>query len=214
MSIREYKAYVTRELKMTNDAGGFSGYASAYAKDLQNDRIAPGAFAQSIQEKRGQIPILFNHDADQWLGFSTSLAEDGKGLAFSGQLATDTSGGADAYALLKTAAALDYRVGMSIGFIALDWDYEGEVRTIKQIDLWEASLTPFPAQPKAYVADVKSIRDLERHLRDVEGFSKTDAKRFVRVLSGLTLSSGGMLDDAPDSRHNRVLRGLVGAASE
>src|SRR5215472_13974711 len=37
------------------DQGLFSGYASAWTKDSTGDRIAPGAFAQSITDKRGSV---------------------------------------------------------------------------------------------------------------------------------------------------------------
>jgi HK97 family phage prohead protease len=206
----EYKAYTFRELK-TEGNGVFSGYASAYTRDLQNDRIAPGAFGQTIADKKGKVPILYNHDSDQLpLGFSTSLAEDGKGLMLSGQLATSTSAGADAYAMLKTAAEVGFRMGLSIGFVADDWEWNADdnSRLINSIDLWEVSLTPFPAQPKAYVADVKTFRDFERHLREAERFSRSDAKRILRLVSELNLPSRGTPDGAYE-RHSRILRAFA-----
>jgi HK97 family phage prohead protease len=200
----ERKTFPMTEIK-TDKNGSFSGYASAYSKDLQGDKIQPGAFGQTIAAKKGMVPILYNHDSDQPpLGFSTSLAEDGKGLMLNGQLATNTSTGADAYAMLQLAADIGYRMGMSIGFMADDWEWDDQnnLRTIKQIDLWEVSLTPFPAQPKAFVADLKTFRDLERYLRDADGLSRTDARRVMRLMSDLNLSSRGMPDDA--NRYNRV----------
>lgn len=203
--LRERKSFPVLELKTLAD-GAFEGYASAYAKDLQGDRIMPGAFAQSIADKRGQIPIFYNHDDNNWVGFSTSLAEDGKGLKLAGQLATNTTAGKDVYELLKAAAAADFRVGMSIGFIANDWDWEGDARTLKEIDLWEASITPFPAQPKAFVSDVKSVRDFEKYLRDAEHFSRADARRLAVAYSRLNLSSSGTPDDT--DRSNRLIDGI------
>jgi len=206
LETKRYVYVALRELK-TDQNGVFSGYASAYAKDLQGDKILPGAFAQSIAAKRGQIPILYNHDDGEWIGLSTSLAEDGKGLALTGQL-FDTTAGKDAYQLLKGAAALDYRVGMSIGFTANDWDYgdDNATRTLKEIDLWEASLTPFPAQPKAYVADVKRVREFERYLREAD-ISRAESRRLVRAITERSLwSPRGTPGDTPP---NRLLRGLL-----
>ena len=104
-------------------------------------------------------------------------------------------------------------MGLSIGFTTDDysWDDQTGLRTINAIDLWEVSLTPFPAQPKAYVADVKTFRDLEDHLRDAERFSRADAKRIVRLVSELNLSSRGTPDGA---NANRLLRGLLAAQQE
>jgi hypothetical protein len=207
--MRETKTFPLYDLK-TDDGktGVFSGYASAYTKDVYGDTIAPGAFAQSIRDKRGKVPILMNHDPSQVVGFSQSLAEDGKGLMLNGQLALDTTAGKDVYGLLQTASAMDYRMGMSIGFDANEWEMAADgSRNLQEIDLWEVSITPFPAQPKAYVSDVKTVRDVEKYLREVEHFSKVDAKRFVSIMSDLNLSSGGMLADA--NRHSRVLRAFA-----
>lgn len=193
------------QLKTDGNAGQFSGYASTYNLDLQNDRIQPGAFAQSIADKKGKVPVFFNHE--DWIGISTSLAEDGKGLAMTAELALGNAIADNAYALMQKAASLDFRVGMSIGFTAQDWDWDGNVRTLKEINLYEVSITPFPAQPKAFVSDMKTFRDLEKHLRDVECFSKSDAKRILRAVADYNQSSGGMLDDA----HTPLVRRLLAA---
>ena len=188
--VREWKTFAFEGCTVKaaadgSDTGEFSGYASTWAKDLTGDQIAPGAFAQSITVKKGKIPIFFNHDSDQWIGFSTALAEDHKGLMLNGQLALKTSMGADAYQLLQAAQAIDFRVGMSIGFMTEEFEWDGDSRILTTIDLWETSLTPFPANQRAFVGDVKSsLRDFEKRLRDVGGFSVNDAKRIVSLASG------------------------------
>jgi uncharacterized protein len=193
-------------LKAEGDAGKFSGYASTYNLDLQNDRIQPGAFAQSIADKKGKVPIFFNHE--DWVGFSTSLAEDGKGLAMSAELALGNTVSDNAYALLVKAAELDFRVGMSIGFTATDWDWDGNVRTLKEINLYEVSITPFPAQPKAFISDVKTWRDFEKHLREAENFSRADAKRILNALAACNQSSCGRPEDANQPLTRRLLAAL------
>jgi HK97 family phage prohead protease len=213
MRERMWKSYTLEGLSVkTGDTvqGAFSGYASTWTKDLENDKIAPGAFAQSIVDKRGKIPILFNHFPDNLIGFSTALAEDQKGLLLDAQLSLDSSMGADAFALLKTAAAVDYRMGLSIGFMAQDWDFDQQtgVRTIKQIDLWETSITAFPANPRALVDDVKSLRNFEKRLRDVGGFSLSDAKRI------LSLAQRSMLSGDPDGNRLALVRDVRGTRSK
>jgi hypothetical protein len=203
----ERKACALIELKAEGNTGQFSGYASTYNVDLTGDQILPGAFAQSIKDRKAKVPILYNHE--DWIGFSTGLAEDGKGLTLQGELALDNSVAKNTYALLQKASALDFRVGMSIGFMAKDWDWDGNIRTLKEIDLWEVSITPFPAQPKAFVADVKTFRDLEKYLREVECFSKSDARRIMRLFTDYNQSSGGMLDDASSPRTRRLLAALA-----
>jgi HK97 family phage prohead protease len=189
------KTFPLIELKTEGEPGSFSGYASAYSRDVYDDRITPGAFGKTIAAQKGKVPILMNHSPDNLIGATTGLAEDGKGLMMNGRLAMDSTAGADAYGLLKLFAAIDYRMGMSIGFTASEWSFDetSGVRTLDQIDLWEISLTPFPAQPKAYVTDVKTLRDLEDRLRDVCGFSQTHAKRAISVFQELTRPGNGTL---------------------
>ena len=209
----ETKSCPVLSLKAEGNLGLFSGYASTYGLDLQGDRILPGAFAQSIKDRRGQVPIFYNHNEARQVGFTTHLAEDGKGLAFDGELITASRDGADAYALLQKAQKLDYRMGMSIGFVPSEVDYTDEGRLLKQIDLWEVSMTPFPAQPKAYVADVKTVRDLEKHLREVEGFSKSETKRILHAVSDFQLSTGGRPEDELLRQHAEEFRTMMALAS-
>ena len=204
----ERKSCLLYELKADGDPGVFSGYASTYNVDLQGDRITPGAFAQSIKDKHGKVPIFANHNENLHVGFTSSMAEDGKGLAFTGELITNSRSGADAYALLQKAQKLDYRMGMSIGFVPEEVDYTDDGRVLNKIDLWEVSITPFPAQPKAFVSDVKTFRDLEKRLREVECFSKSDARRIMRLFADYNQSSGGMLDDAHTPLPRRLLAAL------
>jgi HK97 family phage prohead protease len=209
---REWKSFPLLGFKAAegDDAGTFSGYASSWAKDVYGDVIQPGAFAQSITDQKGKIPIFFNHDEDNWIGFSTSLAEDHRGLAINAALALDTQGGADAYALLKAADAIDFRVGLSIGFIAEEWEWDNDsnTRILKSIDLWETSITPFPANKKAFVGGVKSVRDFEKRLRDAGGFSAAESKRILALFAPL-LAGGPAVPPSAPARDVREVRSSV-----
>jgi HK97 family phage prohead protease len=161
--------------------GHFSGYASTFGNtDHYGDVIAPGAFAKSILAKQGKIPIFFGHDEDKWIGFSTALAEDPHGLRLEGTLALKTSGGGDVFELLKAAQDSQFSVGLSIGFIPEQWTWDeaSQGRTLTEIDLWETSITPFPANPLARVQDVKTAR---RFARMLVGLSAPDTRRTQRA---------------------------------
>lgn len=114
------------ELKRAGDAGEIAGYASVFGgTDAFGDRIAPGAFSRSLAEHRaaGTRPLmLWQHDATKPVGVWTSLAEDERGLKVVGRLTLDSTGGRDAYALLKDGAV----GGLSIGFIARDFSLSGK----------------------------------------------------------------------------------------
>lgn len=177
----EVKAFPLQECK-SEETGHFTGYAATYARDAYGDRIMPGAFARSVKEQHGKIPIFFNHSSDGWIGISNDLAEDAKGLYIDGALTLESTKGRDAVALLKMAQALDYRVGLSIGFIPVDVDVEDGDRILKAINLYEVSITPFPANRGARVESIKSLRNVEQILRDVGGCSGPTAKRAMALL--------------------------------
>jgi HK97 family phage prohead protease len=164
--------------------GTFTGYASTYSKDAYGDRILPGAFAQSIRDQRGKIPIYFNHRSDQLIGFSTDLAEDTKGLYIDASLSLDSSTGADVYALLKLAEQVDFRMGLSIGFYTVEAELSDDGgRLIKTVDLVETSVTATPANSGSRVDTVKSTRVVEQLLRDVGGCSVEKSKRVTALLT-------------------------------
>jgi len=189
------------EVRAANDsqpAGVISGYASTYAKDAYGDRVLPGAFAASIAEKRGKYPLLFGHDSSSIVGFTTHLAEDHKGLMMDAQLSLATSGGKDAYELIKTAEAVDYKLGLSIGFITREWDMDGDVRVLKDIDLWEISLTAFPANRQARVEEARSLRGRSAAAQSLLAVIRRDRLQLAlrtpkeRMNNGITCTSFGI----------------------
>lgn len=175
------------EVKTVGEDGVFEGYAAVFGNvDAWNDIVMAGAFKASLKEHKGKktMPaLLWQHDAKQPLGVWLSMAEDAHGLLVKGQLLrNDVQKAAEAYALLKAGAIS----GMSIGYIARDYsiDEKSWVRTLKKVDLVEASLVTFPANEEARVtgvkaADIKTIREFEAALRDVMGFSASEAKRIA-----------------------------------
>jgi len=177
----EYKSFPLLDCK-SEENGTFSGYASTWKRDAMGDIIEPGAFARSIKAKNGVVPIFVDHSRSDWVGFSSELSEDDKGLRMRAALALEHSKAADAYALMKFAKTMNYQIGLSIGFIPTDVDADEEGRILKAIDLWEISLTPFPANRGSRVVGFKSVRNVEHILRDVAGCSPEQAKRTLSFL--------------------------------
>lgn len=184
----------------------FSGYGAVFGNvDAYGDVIAPGAFGKTLADANdgGAWPsMLLQHGG--WgigaeditpIGLWTELAEDGFGLKVTGKLA-DTPRGREAYALLKMSPrpAID---GLSIGYIAKEWEPRSKPdeprRTLKRVDLIEISLVTFPANPKARVADVKSLdalstlADFEAFLRDACGLSRKEARTLMSRIKTLDL---------------------------
>ena len=169
------------EVKELSEAGTFKGYGSVFdVVDDWDDVVVKGAFTKSIAKK---LPVLlWQHNSDKPIGVYTSVEEDNKGLKIEGRLLIDSiSQAKEAHALLHAGAIK----GLSIGYIPLAWEYETRkdkrVRILKEIDLWEISLVTFPANPKAVVGSVKSIRDVEAYLRDA-GLGRNEAKAVIAAV--------------------------------
>jgi HK97 family phage prohead protease len=193
----ESSMFTPIELKeVGNDNGDmiFSGYGSVFGnKDHHGDVIAKGAFRETLRDakKSGNWPaMLLQHgsflggDDNMPVGVWTTLKEDDTGLYVEGKLAP-TQRGKDAYELLKMTPRPAIN-GMSIGFVSKKWELgtkpDQPRRTIKAVELLEVSLVTTPANPLARVQNVKaaddiqSVRDFEKFLRDVGGFSNSQAK--------------------------------------
>ena len=148
--------------------GVFRGYASTWDKDLCDDVIVKGAYADCLSADFGGtgagIPIYWNHDYSSpmnLIGESLSAVEDEKGLAFTGKLDLDSAEGKRAYEHLKSGRVHQ----MSIGYIAQEtawvenegaksrWDGHRELRKVK---LFEVSLVTVAANQQAEVTEVKA----------------------------------------------------------
>jgi len=174
------------ELKFSSDTPGqVTGYGSVFGvKDSYGDIVSPGAFTKSLAawKSRGEMPaMLWQHDQCEPIGLWTGMEEDEKGLKCTGQLLLSVDDGQKAYEHLKAGTGK----GVSIGFQTIErsWNYETEVRTLTEVDLFEVSLVTIPANRDARVDGVKSsemtIREFEEFLRDEGGFSHTRARQIA-----------------------------------
>lgn len=197
---------VSLEIKALNERE-FEGYGSVFKNvDLGGDIVLPGAFKRSLAEHRssGTLPQMFwMHDPSRVPGKWVSMSEDNQGLTVKGVLA-DTELGNELRTLLK----MDAVRGLSIGYRTLDQDYNNDGnRLIKEAELWEVSLVSLPMNPLAQVTHAKSrlsaageyvptVREFERHLRDV-GCSQKVAKTLIaRMFDDSNGMSGGQQRDA------------------
>ncbi|MBB3934283.1 HK97 family phage prohead protease [Aureimonas phyllosphaerae] len=177
------------EIKATPDkAGRFSGYASVWGvTDSYREQVAQGAFVESLAETSGKgrhIPILWQHRSDEPIGHWTELREDEHGLFGEGELWLDEAPYARIAQRGMKAGAI---TGLSIGYYVRDssFDETKRLRTLKQVDLVEASIVTNPANDEARIDTIKaklaagetiSERDFAKVLRE-RGFSRaaTDA---------------------------------------
>ncbi len=156
------KNHIFCELKEVTEGGTFKGIASVYGvEDLGGDVIDKGAFTKTISENP-RVPILWQHDAHEVIGFGEVKEWQGKVL-ITGSLDMEDPTAAKAHRKMKGGLVR----GLSIGFstIKSTWETVGEkmVRHIGELKLWEVSVVTFPMLPAAHVTSVKA-EDLEAQL--------------------------------------------------
>lgn len=166
------------------DAGEIAGVAVAFGNvDALGDIVMPGAFLASLADHKaaGTAPaMLWSHAQSEPIGRWLEVRETARGLEVRGKL-SDVPRGRDARTL-----ALDGALGLSIGYIARDFDYDAAGhRLLRAVDLAEISLVAIPANKRAKITSIKSAleytpRDLESILRDA-GVPKAMAKGVVAV---------------------------------
>ena len=181
------------DLKAEGDTGRFSGYASVFGGvDSYGDTILKGAF-ESTLKNNGKPKMFFSHEWSSLpIGKWLSAKEDDHGLYVEGELTLGSTMGSDVHAAMKHGT-LD---GLSVGGFVKKGDYD-ETETGRVIRKWsvlsEISPVNFPADGAARIdlatvkgqdlseaiAEIESIRDLERLLRDAGGFSKGAATALV-----------------------------------
>lgn len=206
----------TLKLKVLDDSGSFSGYASTYGgpPDLYGDIVAPGAFKQAIYSQGNGYPLLWAHDQSKPVGLE-KISDSTKGLIVDGALNLESPVGQTAYSDLKFGSVK----GLSIGYDCLEGKYTYDqtgIRTLNEVRLFEISLVAIPANPLAQVTSVKSLQDARRLLR--EAATNPDDKVALRsLLKEIRLlldpeddeNEEDLIEDADEKEIVLALRGMV-----
>jgi HK97 family phage prohead protease len=154
------------ELKSLTDAGQFTGLASTYGNvDQGGDVVMPGAFARTLQDAGKQRPLLYEHRSPVGL---VTLQDSPKGLLAEGQLSLGIQQAKDALVLLRDGVLK----GLSIGFQIIKEAFNGDIRQLLEVKLFEVSLVCFPMNEQATVTAVKSMQlsEIERTARELRRF--------------------------------------------
>lgn len=184
MKIRSFEY----EVKSVDEKGRFSGYGSVFGiVDSYGEIVAPGAFAQSLDETRAKgrtFPVLWQHRGVEPIGNwdIETLKEDSHGLFGGADLWLDEAPYARIAMRGMKAKAI---TGLSIGYYVRDstFDEKTRIRTLTQLELVEISIVTTPANDEARIDQIKSklahgslptLREFEELLRE-QGFSKAQA---------------------------------------
>lgn len=146
----------TKAAEGGGQVGIVTGYASVFGNvDDGYDVVNRGAFTKTLSENGGVMPVLLCHDDDDLpVGVTSSAAEDDYGLLVTMELNLDTQRGREAFALVKQGALR----GLSIGYRAVKEAWNGIVRQLLEVQLYEVSLVVFGMNELATITGTKAAR--------------------------------------------------------
>ncbi len=188
--------------------GRFFAIAAAWSVDLDGDQIVRGAFADTIRrwrESGKNIPVHWNHQAEAsnvigWVD-PALMREAKEGLYVKGELALEESETArEAWRSMEANA-----VSLSFGFmVRKSEDRSDGVRELHEIDLFEVSIVPHPANPDTRFLELKSAHrpfDRDAFQREVlDGFmSRSNRTESVKKRAAAILA----VDDEPEPKRAR-----------
>lgn len=122
-----------------------AGYAALFGHpDASRDTIRPGAFARTLADRIGPLPLYWQHRPEQRIGWVDSASEDARGLRVTATLDNPASRAAT----MLLGRAVD---GLSFGYRARAFRHSAAGRLLEEIDLIEVSLVTHPLQHGARV---------------------------------------------------------------
>lgn len=128
------------------------GYCSVFGNvDRVGDIVDPGAFSDWIAELdlERAIPILWAHDnLNLPVGVVTEIAQDAKGLRFTGEI-LDTSWGRDLVTAMGAGVASGASFAYQVRQDGVAIDENGNVH-LTELDLFEVTICSFGANPLAF----------------------------------------------------------------
>ena len=170
------------------DKGEIEGYASVFGNvDLGGDIVVAGAFNKTISDGNISCPILWGHSMQELIGVNKEMREDDRGLYVKGEINLDVSRGREVHSLAKQGAVK----GLSIGYQAVKWEHEktkaGDyIRHLKEVKLYEYSLTPVPMNPDAQITRVKNWDVFLEELKVGRTISRATRERLERIYTEIS----------------------------
>jgi HK97 family phage prohead protease len=191
------------ELKVLDESGTISGIASRYGVlDHDNEVLDPFAFESSLKSNGGKgLPILFQHQRDQIIGWTTGASETRDALHVAGKL--NLSGkGKEVHDLIKLGLATGAQPNLSIGFSCAPGGtyFEKGVRHFKKgtCDLKEWSVVTWGACPGAAIMEAK-------FQKEGRAISAATAAQIQEVIRHIKMATG---------KHQQALELLEGLCPE
>lgn len=202
---------ITKDLKLDiksiggSGEGTFEGYLSVYnIVDLGNDVVEKGAFTKTLKEQKGVVPLLIAHDMRQPAGTLT-LTDDDIGLKVNGTMFIEESPKAkEWWGIAKRLQELGRPMGLSIGFEAVKKTIDAGIRHLREVKLYEGSLTMFPMLPEAQLTGVKQGSDTKSDFLTELDEAQTWSMRYIAMQALDNALYSIVWDDAIDGVDAKV----------
>lgn len=171
------------------DAGTISGYFSTYDRipDSYGDVIAEGAFTETLKARKESghpFPLCWNHDLDQIIGTVDNIEDTEKGPLMTASF-FDTPLAQEKRALVLSGCVYQFSFAYEVKKAAqVELEDGTKANELRELELFEVSIVPIPANPRAEVTEIKSGR------RN----SKADAEKLEQAIT-LIRDVLGQLDD-------------------
>lgn len=172
------KTFSLHVKEVDEQEGTFTGYASTYQLDSDQELMLPGAFDRSLKLNPHPL-VLADHDVKRPIGINISAQPDNFGLKVTAKLALGNTDARNKYEVMRLVQSVGGKMGLSVGFRAIEkkWvkgknlpgkqanvEPEREYLCFSQVHLLEYSVVSFQAAPEAWVGEVKSQFDKQPSL--------------------------------------------------
>lgn len=162
--MHKYKEFAL--IKSADDAGTISGYFSTYDRipDSYGDVIARGAFTETIQKRKESghpFPLCWNHDLNQIIGFvdPADIEDTEKGPFMKKASFFNTPLAQEKREIVKSGVVYQFSFAYDVREAAQVTLEDGtKANELQKLDLFEVSIVPVPANPRAEVTDIKAGR--------------------------------------------------------
>ena len=157
------KLYKTFKIKSEDETGKISGYFATYDRipDSYGDVIAKGAFTETIEKRKESghpFPLCWGHDLNQIVGavYPEDIVDTEKGPLmtasfFNSPLAQEKR------EIVKSGVVYQFSFAYDILDAEMVTLEDGtKAQELRKLDLFEVSIVPIPANPRAEVTDIKA----------------------------------------------------------
>ena len=203
----------------------FKGYASTFGNvDRGADVVKQGAFADFLRQSKASgdvLPVLWQHNFGEPVGIYLDMFEDDKGLFVHGIMPkSDTFVAGRVIPQMQVGSVRK----MSIGYFINDMSWEGDIRQLEKLGLYEVSLVTIPMNTEADVTEMKKADGTSYNLDDLNAMTERDTEKLLKSgvcfsenASKMIVSALKSKRDAEDSTQRdaeKTLKSFVDAQDE